>query len=68
MPCGDDDAAEPDYARYGLTGLLDDLVYAVDPGEKLDREVRTGRRRAAAEHDYMVALYPGCGLSETALL
>lgn len=27
-------AAEIDYARYGLTDLLDDLVHAVDPGER----------------------------------
>jgi hypothetical protein len=27
-------AAERDYARYSLTDLLDDLVHAVDPGEK----------------------------------
>ena len=27
-------AAERDHARYGLTDLLDDLVHAVDPGEK----------------------------------
>ncbi|MBR7839090.1 nucleotidyltransferase domain-containing protein [Actinospica durhamensis] len=27
-------AAEHDYARYGLTDLLDDLAHAVDPGEK----------------------------------
>jgi hypothetical protein len=27
-------AAERDYARYGLTDLLDDLVHSVDPGEK----------------------------------
>jgi hypothetical protein len=27
-------AAERDYARYGLTDLLDDLAHAVDPGEK----------------------------------
>jgi hypothetical protein len=27
-------AAERDYGRYGLTDLLDDLVHAVDPGEK----------------------------------
>lgn len=26
--------AEREYARYGLTDLLDDLVHAVDPGEK----------------------------------
>jgi hypothetical protein len=26
--------AERDYARYSLTDLLDDLVHAVDPGEK----------------------------------